>query len=102
MGSHSEKEAIMSHEEDKFKHSERLHQKDTKISRQVQLAKAYSYHKTDMKDWRYLTQPHRNHKKAIFNCGDPRCYMCMNPRKSNGEKTMQERKFEQSKLHDEL
>jgi hypothetical protein len=89
----------MSHEDDKIMHSERLHQKETKIQRQVRIAKGYGMHRNGK--WRNLDQPHRNHKKAILNCGDPHCVMCMNPRKANGEKTMQERKFEQrERLHD--
>ncbi len=91
----------MSNEKDKIEHSERLHQKETKIKRQIQLAKDYGYHKLDsgMNKWRYLTQPHRNHKKNIFNCGDPRCYMCGNPRKWFKEVTIQEKKFLQDKFH---
>lgn len=38
--------------------------------------------------------PHRFHKKNALNCGDPKCVMCMNPRKAFGEKTIQERRFE--------
>lgn len=91
----------MSNEQDKLLHSERLHQKENRIKKQLQLAKNYGYHKLGnaMHNWRYLTQPHRNHKKNIFNCGDPKCYMCMNPRKANGEKTMQERKHEQARYY---
>lgn len=89
-------------EEAKLKHSTRIHQKENHIKKQVQLAKNYSYHKlsSTKREWKYLTQPHRNHKKAIFNCGNPKCHMCMNPRKAFGEKTMQEKKFEQRKLHE--
>jgi hypothetical protein len=87
----------MSHEEDKIHHSERLHQKETKIRRQVKIARAYHM---DSK-WRYIDQPHRNHKLAILNCGDPKCFMCMNPRRSIGERTVQERRFDQRKLHEE-
>jgi hypothetical protein len=90
----------MSHEDDKIHHSERLHQKETKIQRQINIAKNYHMHKNGR--WRYIEQPHRNHKTAILNCGDPRCYMCMNPRRANGERTMQERRFDQSRLHEEV
>lgn len=45
--------------------------------------------------------PHRFHKKNALNCGDPKCVMCMNPRKAWGEKTMQERKFECQAVVDE-
>lgn len=91
----------MSNEKDKIEHSERLHQKEVKIKRQIQLAKNYGYHKlsSSMHNWRYLTQPHRNHKKHIFNCGDPSCYMCGNPRKWFKEPTIQEKKFLQDKFH---
>lgn len=89
--------------ENKVKHSKRIQQKQNHVKKQIGLAKNYGYHKLSsaMHNWNYLTQPHRNHKKAIFNCGNPKCYMCMNPRKANGEKTMQEKKFEQRKLHEE-
>lgn len=83
----------MSHELDKLHHSERLHQKDSKIKRQVRIAKDYGMHRNGR--WRRLDQPHRNHKTHILNCGDPDCVMCMNPRRAWGEKTMQERRHEQ-------
>jgi hypothetical protein len=87
----------MSHEQDKFKKSKRLHTEETSIQKQVQLAKNYGYHKlsSTMNKWRYITEPHRNHKKHIFNCGDPKCHMCGNPRKFFNQKTMQEKRFEQ-------
>jgi len=91
----------MSHEADKIHHSERLHQKEKKIQRQVRIAENYGMARRDAGKWKYLDQPHRNHKKAILNCGDPRCYMCMNPRKAMGEKSMQEKRFEQRRLHEE-
>jgi hypothetical protein len=89
----------MSHEDDKIHHSERLHQKETKIQRQMEIARAYNMHKD--RKWKYIDQPHRNHKKAILNCGDPKCYMCMNPRRADGERTVQERRFDQRRLHEE-
>lgn len=93
----------MSHEEDKIHHSERLHQKETKIKRQLQLAKNYGYHKLSsvMSKMPFMLQPHRHHKTKIFNCGDPKCYMCGNPRKFMKEKTMQEKRFEQRRLHED-
>jgi hypothetical protein len=42
----------------------------------------------------YEKTPHRFHKKNALNCGDPKCVMCMNPRKAWGKKTRQEEKFE--------
>lgn len=91
----------MSDEKSKLTHSERLHQKATKIKRQLQLAKNYGYHKLSsaMSKMPFMTQPHRHHKTKIFNCGDPRCYMCGNPRKFFGEETMQEKKHKQKKFY---
>jgi hypothetical protein len=91
----------MSDEKDKLRHSERLHQKETKIKRQLQLAKNYGYHKLSsvMSKMPFMLQPHRHHKTKIFNCGDPKCYMCGNPRKFFGEETMQEKKHKQEKFY---
>jgi len=79
----------MSHEQDKVQHSKRIHQKQTKISSKIKLAKDYGM-------THVLRNPHKYHKQSLFNCGNSDCIMCMNPRKSFGEKTMQERKFEQT------
>ena len=48
-----------------------------------------------------VKEPHKLHKVHAVNCGNPNCVMCMNPRKAFGEKTMQERKFEQMELWNE-
>ena len=89
----------MSHEDDKKRHSRRLHQDQVAIDKQLQIAKDYGMHRDK---WRYIEQPHRNHKKHILNCGNPRCYMCANPRKVSKEKTIQEQRFEQrEKQHGE-
>ena len=53
------------------------------------------------RDGKWDKNPHRFHKKKALNCGDPKCVMCMNPRKAFGEKTMQERKFECQAIIDE-
>lgn len=90
-------------QETKDKHSKRIHQKETKIQRQIQLAKNYGYHKlgSTMNKWRYLSQPHRAHKIHIFNCGDPKCSMCGNPRKFFEKETMQEKSHKQKRLYEE-
>jgi hypothetical protein len=76
----------MSHEEDKFNHSRRLHKDEAAIAKQTKIAKAHGF----------PTGPeHRLAKVHAATCGDSNCVMCMNPRKAFGEKTMQERKFEQ-------
>jgi hypothetical protein len=93
----------MSDTVEKIKHSERLHQKVTKIQKQMQLAKNYGYHKLSsaMSKLPFMTQPHRHHKTKIFNCGDPRCAMCGNPRKFFGQDTVQERRLKQPKYYED-
>lgn len=82
------------HEELKDKHAERFFQKVKKLARKLKLAKVYNHEHA-------LKNPHKYHKASLFNCGNPNCVMCMNPRKAFDEKSMQERSFEQNKLHDE-
>ena len=79
----------MSHEEDKFNHSRRLHKDQVAIDKQVRIAKEFGVP---------VTEPHKLHKHHVMNCGDPKCFMCSNPRKVWGEKTMQERRALQKEL----
>ncbi len=87
-------ELIMSNQSQREKHSERIHQKETKLDKKVKLAKEFNHEHA-------LKNPHKYHKTSLFNCGNPKCVMCMNPRKAFDEKTMQERKFEQKELYEE-
>lgn len=87
-------ESEMSNQSQREKHSERIHQKETKLDKKVKLAKEFNHEHA-------LKNPHKYHKTSLFNCGNPKCVMCMNPRKAFDEKTMQERKFEQKELYDE-
>lgn len=81
----------MSDETQKELHSKRIHQKDVKIKKQVKIAKAHGLTDKD----RAIREPHRLAKHHALNCGQPNCVMCGNPRKIFGEKTVQERRFEQ-------
>jgi hypothetical protein len=90
---------IMSDELSKKRHSRRLQLDENAINRQVRIAKDYNMHQNSK--WKYIEQPHRNHKKHILNCGDSHCSMCGNPRRFFKEKTMQEKRFEQRKLHED-
>ena len=76
-------------EQDKTKHAERISQKETKLAKKVKLAKTYNHEDA-------IKNPHKYHEKSLFNCGNPKCVLCMNPRKAWHEKTMQERRFEQA------
>jgi len=78
----------MSHEDDKEQHSKRIHQKEVKIRKQLRIAKKSGIEK-------YLDQPHRLIKQHAMDCGNPDCFMCANPRKIFGEKTIQEKRFYQ-------
>jgi len=91
----------MSNLEDKFKNSKRRYHDQIAIEKQMQLAKNYGYHKlsSSMSKLPFMLQPHRHHKTKIFNCGDPKCSMCGNPRKFFGEETVQERKHKQEKYY---
>jgi transposase-like protein len=77
----------MSHEEDKIKHSKRLHQEESSIAKQMKIAKL---HGVDVKE------PHKLAKHHALDCGLPNCPMCSSPRKVTGEKTKQEQSFEQT------
>lgn len=78
----------MSHEDAKMKHSKRLHDEETHIKKQVKIAKAYGVP---------VTEPHRLAKHHVMDCGNPKCVICGNPRKVFGEKTIQEKKFDEIK-----
>jgi hypothetical protein len=82
----------MSSENDKVKHSKRLHKEEAAIKRQVKIAKEYGVP---------VTEPHKFAKRHALNCGNPKCVMCANPRKVFNEKTIQEQKFEQTEKYNE-
>lgn len=75
-------------EETKAKHSKRMLQKENYVNKQVKIAKAYGIP---------VREKHRLQDHAAVNCGDPKCTICMNPRKLLKEKTIQEKKFDQTK-----
>ncbi len=74
---------------EKYKNSKRRHNDEVKSKKQYDLAKLSNFPHIDKKS------PHIYHKMHAYNCGDPKCYMCGNPRKFFKEKTIQEKKFEQ-------
>jgi hypothetical protein len=82
----------MSHEIDKEQHSKRIYQKEVKINKQVKIAKAHGLTDKD----KAIKEPHRLAKHHAMNCGIPNCVMCGNPRRTFGDKTMQERRFDQT------
>jgi len=73
----------------KEKRQKRFLQKNRHINRQINIL-----NETMNRYGKVKVEPHRFHKKNAFNCGNPNCVLCMNPRKAFGYKTMQEIKFE--------
>lgn len=82
----------MSDESSKEKRSKRIHDKENKIKKQVKIAKAAGM---PIKD------AHRFAKLNAMNCGNPKCFMCSNPRKIWKEKTFQEKSLFQRQLYNE-
>lgn len=86
----------MSTEEHKIKHSKRLQNDESAINRQLKIAKQ---HNIDPKWSKDLRETHRLAKKHVMNCGNPKCVMCGNPRKTFKELTIQEKRFSQGEEH---
>jgi len=82
----------MSTEEDKFKHSKRILKDENAIRKQLKIAKAHNV---------LVKTPHEFAKHHAMNCGNPNCVMCANPRKVWKEKTIQEKRFEQTEKYKE-
>ena len=74
----------MSKEEDRIKNSRRRQQDGGAINKQVKIAK------TNHVD---VTQPHKFAKHRAMNCGDPKCVMCANPRRTFKQLTAQEQRL---------
>jgi len=83
----------MSKEEDKFKHSKRLHRLWATVKRQLKIAKSIG-------NTKYIGEPHRLAKHHAADCGQPGCVFCANPRHNSSVKgkdklTVQERRNNQ-------
>lgn len=74
----------MSTEQDKFKHSKRLHQDENAIKKQTKIAKEHGM---------AVKEPHKFSKHHAMNCGNPECMLCANPRKTFKELTAQEQRM---------
>lgn len=79
----------MSKEEDKVKHSKRIHAKEVAVKKQVKIAKS---HGIDVRE------PHKFAKHHALDCGTPGCILCGNPRKTYKEETIQEKRAKQMKV----
>ena len=74
----------MSKEQDKIKHSKRLQKDENVIKKQTRIAKAVGLE---------VIEPHKFAKHHAMNCGNPKCFMCSNPRKVFKELTQQEKRL---------
>lgn len=80
----------MSKEQDKLKHSKRIHAKQTAVKKQTKIAKAFGIE---------VKEPHKFAKHHAMDCGHPGCIMCGNPRKVWKQDTIQEKSFKQPELY---
>jgi hypothetical protein len=80
----------MSNDTAKFINSQRRHKTDVHIARQVKIAKAHGLTNRD----KAIREPHRLAKHHTMDCGNPKCYLCGNPRKTHKDKlTAQEKRL---------
>ena len=79
----------MSKDQDKFKHSKRLHKDHAAIEKQLKIAKSHGIAN------KVVEEPHRLTKHHAMDCGVPNCPMCSNPRHNKTVKdhlTIQEKR----------
>ena len=74
----------MSKEQDKIKHSKRLLKDENAVKKQTKIAKGFGIP---------VTEPHKFDKHHDMNCGNPKCVMCANPRRTFKELTQQEKRM---------
>ena len=87
----------MSHEEDKFKHSTRLHKEEAAIKKQQKIALQHGVDRKEVE-----REPHRFAKHHAMDCGNPECAMCGNPRHVHKKsETKQEKSFMQTEGWDD-
>ena len=83
----------MSNETAKFLNSRRRHKTDVAIARQVRIAKQHGLGFND----KHIKEPHRHAKHHAMDCGNPKCFLCGNPRKIHKDKlTAQEKRLYQN------
>jgi hypothetical protein len=80
----------MSNDIAKFINSRRRHKNDVAVARQLKIAKAHGLTNRD----KAVKEPHRLAKHHVMDCGNPKCFMCGNPRKTHKDKlTAQEKRL---------
>ena len=74
----------MNSESDKFKMSKRRQKDENAVKKQAKIAKEFGVP---------VEEPHKFAKHHAMNCGNPKCVMCSNPRKTFKELTAQEKRI---------
>ena len=76
----------------KFLNSRRRHKTDVAIARQLRIAKQTQ--SRGEANSILEKQPHRLAKRHTMDCGNPKCFLCGNPRKTHKDKlTAQEKRL---------
>lgn len=76
----------MSNQEQREKHSKRIQKEENIIRKQLKIAKQHGF--TD-----YKYEGHRYAKQHAMDCGNPKCFICSNPRRIFKELTVQEKRM---------
>jgi hypothetical protein len=85
----------MANEQAKFFNSQRRHKTDVAIARQVRIAKSHGTF-----NQKNIVQKHRLAKHHAMDCGNPKCYLCGNPRITHKDKlSAQEKRLFQDLEH---
>jgi hypothetical protein len=80
----------MANELAKFINSQRRHRDQNAVNRQVKIAKAYGLTNKD----KAIKEPHRLAKHHVMDCGNPKCPLCGNPRRTHKDTlTAQEKRL---------
>lgn len=80
----------MANELAKYLNSRRRQKDENAIKKQLRIAKSAFY--LDSESAPDLKQPHRMAKRHAMDCGNPKCYLCGNPRKTHKDKLTQQEK----------
>lgn len=81
----------MANELAKYLNSRRRHKDETAVKKQLKIAKQHTSFPSENK---VVKEPHRLAKHHAMDCGNPKCYLCGNPRKTHKDKlTTQEKRL---------
>ena len=80
----------MANELAKYLNSRRRQKDENAIRKQVKIAKEHRVSEYNPRE----LESHRYHKRHAMDCGNPKCFMCGNPRKTHKDKlTTQEKRL---------